>query len=62
MKDEIIEELHKHREEFASKFNYDIRKMFEYLREQREKSGRKYVSFADTKTDQNKPVKSKKAA
>ncbi len=53
MKDEIVEEIHKHREEFAKKFDYDVRKMLEYVREQQEKSGRKVVSFVKKKSDED---------
>jgi len=62
VKDEIIEEVHKHREEFAAKFNYDIDKMFEYLRGQQEKSGREYVSFSTAKNSLKKEKKTRKAA
>lgn len=51
MKDEIVEEIHKHRQEFASKFDYDVRKMLEYVRKEQEKSGRKVVSFVKKKTE-----------
>lgn len=57
MEDEIIKEIHKYREEFAAKFNYDIKAMFEYLREQQQKSGRKYVSFSDKKDVMDEDVK-----
>ncbi len=50
MKDEIVEEIHKHREEFANKFDYDVRKMLEYVREQQQTSGRKVVSFVNKKS------------
>ena len=54
MEDEIIKEIHKYREEFAAKFDYDINAMFEYLREQQQKSGRKYVSFQIKKMNKMK--------
>lgn len=60
MKDEIIDEIHKHREEFAAKFNYDIDKMFKYLREQEKKSGRKY--FPSSKKSDDSVNGKKKAA
>lgn len=53
MKDEIVEEIHKHREEFAKKFDYDVRKMLEYVREQQEKSEQKVVSFVKKKSDED---------
>ena len=32
-KDEIIDEIHAFRESFAAQFNYDLSRMFEYLKE-----------------------------
>lgn len=40
-----VEEIHKYREELAKRFNYDPMAIAKYLREQGEKSGRKFVSF-----------------
>lgn len=51
MKDEIIEEIHKYREEYAKKFNYDIDLIFEDLQKKQRESGRKYVSFCDEKKE-----------
>ncbi len=44
-KDPIIEEIHRIRQEHAQKFNYDLQKNFEDLKEQELKSGRKFVSL-----------------
>jgi hypothetical protein len=43
MSDKIIENIHKVREEFAKKFDYDIHKMLEDIRSRQERSGRKIV-------------------
>ncbi len=51
MKDEIIEEIHKYREEYAKKFNYDLDLIFEDLQKKQRESGRKYVSFSDKKDE-----------
>ena len=57
MKDEIIEEIHKYREEYAKKFNYDLDLIFEDLQKKQKESGRKYVSFSDKKDEQDEDVK-----
>ena len=44
-KDEIVEEVRKHREAYAAKFNYDLQAMFEDLKKAERKSKRKKVSF-----------------
>jgi len=41
----IIEEIHKIRQEHAKKFNYDLQKISDDLKEQELKSGRKFVSL-----------------
>ena len=46
---EIIAEIHRHREELARRCEYDIHKLMAYYREQEaasEAGGRKLVSFA----------------
>jgi hypothetical protein len=45
LKDPIIEEIHKIREEHARKFNYNLSEIFNDLKEQERKSGRKFVSL-----------------
>ena len=37
MKDPIIEEIHKYREEYAKKFNYDIEAMFRDIQSKQSK-------------------------
>lgn len=49
MTDPIVEEIHKIREEYAAKFDYDVDAMFEDLREKQSKSNHKIVSFAKDK-------------
>lgn len=44
MGDKIIEEIHKVREAYAKKFDYDIHRMFEDIRRRQEQSGRKIVA------------------
>ena len=53
MIDPIVEEIHKIREEYAAKFDYDVDAMFEDLRRKQSKSNCKIVSFVkDTKEKQ----------
>jgi hypothetical protein len=43
--DEIVEEVRKHREAYASKFNFDLQAMYEDLKKQSEKAGiKKFLS------------------
>ena len=49
MKDEIIEEIHRVREEIARKYNFDVRAMLEDLQKQQSESKREYVSYAPKK-------------
>ena len=44
--DEILEEIHKIREEHAKSFNYDIKAICEDWRERQALSGRKFVTLA----------------
>ena len=44
-RDPIVEEIHRFREEYAKKFDYDLDRMFEDLRQQQEESGLPVVSF-----------------
>lgn len=43
--DSIIEEIHKIRDEHAKKFNYNLTEIFNDLKEQEKKSGKKVVSL-----------------
>lgn len=40
-KDEILEEIHKHREEYAKSFNYDLHAIVEDLRKKQALCGKK---------------------
>ncbi len=44
-KDSIVEEIRAIREEHARQYNYDIRAIFNALKEEERKSGRQTVSF-----------------
>jgi hypothetical protein len=41
--DEIVEEIHKIREEYSRSFNHDLRAIFADLQKQQAESGRKFV-------------------
>ena len=43
--DSILDEIHRFREEYAKRFNYDLNAICQDLREQQQKSGHKIVSF-----------------
>jgi len=45
-RDPIVEEIHRFREEYAKKFDYDPERIFLDLRRQQEESGVPVVSFA----------------
>ncbi|HKI01870.1 MAG TPA: hypothetical protein VKK31_07825 [Thermoanaerobaculia bacterium] len=44
--DPIVEEVRQAREEHAAKFDYDLKRIFQDLKEQEQRSGRKVVSLA----------------
>jgi hypothetical protein len=44
--DEILDEIHKFREEHAKSFNYDLDAMFADWQQRQGESGRKVVSFS----------------
>jgi hypothetical protein len=46
MKDELIEEVRKARQEQAAKWNFDLKAILEDARRRQEQSGRQIVSFA----------------
>ena len=55
--DPILEELHKVREQFAARFNYDIAAMVAYLREQQQlEKDHPIVSFAQPRNDAEEPA------
>jgi hypothetical protein len=43
--DPIVEEVRKAREEHAARFDYDLTRIFQDLKEREDKSGRKVVSL-----------------
>ena len=43
--DEIVEEVRKHREAYAAKFNFDLKAMYEDLKKAEKKSRHKKISF-----------------
>ncbi|MGF1588508.1 MAG: hypothetical protein ACFCU7_04550 [Pleurocapsa sp.] len=45
-KDEIVEEIHRIREEYAKSFDYDLNAIFEDLRKKQAESGREVVSLS----------------
>ncbi len=49
MIDPIIEEIHKMREKYAAKFDFNIDEMFKDLREKQSQSNREIVSFVNDK-------------
>lgn len=57
-RDPIVEQIHKIRQEHAGKFNFELRAIFEDLKEQERKSGRKIVSLPIKRqtTKQEKPI------
>ena len=44
--DPIIDEIHKYREKFARKFNYDLKAMVDDLMKRQKESGRKVVDLS----------------
>ena len=44
--DEIVEEIHRIREEYAKSFNYDLDAIFEDLRKKQAESGREIVNLS----------------
>jgi len=43
-KDEVVEEIHQIREEYAKSFNYDLQAIFDYLQKKQANSGRQLIS------------------
>ncbi|CAD0230867.1 hypothetical protein L2E69_21045 [Planktothrix agardhii 1806] len=44
-KDPILEEIHNYREEYAKSFNYDLKAIFDDLRNKQMASSRKFVKL-----------------
>ena len=45
-KDEIVEEIHQYREEYAKSLNYDLKAIFEDLRKKQTDRGHKVVKLS----------------
>jgi len=45
-KDEIVEEIHRIREEYSGSFNHDLKALFADLQKQQVESGRKVVTLS----------------
>jgi rubrerythrin len=54
-KDEIVEEIHKYREEYAKSFNYDLKAIFEDLRKKQIAHGRKVVKLPIKRSSKQSP-------
>lgn len=50
--DEIVEEIHRIREEYAAKFDHDIDAIYKDIRRQQAQSDREFVSFPPKKPEQ----------
>ncbi len=58
-KDEIVEEIHRIREEHAKAFNYDLDAMFADWQKQEAESGKKIISVPLKKVNRTPQAKSK---
>ena len=45
-RDPIVEEVRRYRQDYAARFNYDLKAICQDLREKQKKSGRKIVSLS----------------
>jgi hypothetical protein len=52
MNDPIVDEVRRIRDAHAARFDYDLDAIFRDVKEQEQKSGRKFVSFAATRAEQ----------
>jgi hypothetical protein len=53
MIDPIVDEVRRVRDAHAARFNYDLDAIFRDIKEQEERSGHRFVSFAPTKAEPN---------
>jgi hypothetical protein len=53
MNDPIVDEVRRVRDAHAARFNYDLDAIFRDIKEQEQKSGRQFVSFAPRKVEPN---------
>ena len=56
MNDPIVDEVRRVRGEHAARFNYDLWAIFRDIKEQQERSGLKFVSFADEPNQPPQPT------
>jgi hypothetical protein len=56
MNDPIVDEVRSIRAAHAARFNYDLWAIYRDLKEQQERSGLKFVSFADEPSQALKPT------
>ena len=56
MNDSIVDEVRRVRGEHAARFNYDLWAIFKDIKEQQERSGLKFVSFADAPNQALQPT------
>ena len=54
--DPIVDEVRRARDEYAARFNYDLRAIYRDLKEQEIRSGRRVVSYAED-SPEVKPTK-----
>lgn len=54
-RDPIVEEVRRRREEYAARFNHDLKAICRDLRERQEKSGRKTVSLPPKRVREESP-------
>ena len=60
--DPIVEEIRKNREEYAARFNYDIKAICRAAREHQEKSERKIVSLPAKRVARPAPTEAQPGA
>ncbi len=58
MSDPIVDEVRRVRGEHAARFNYDLWAIFRDIKEQQERSGLNFVSFADEASVECLPLRS----
>jgi hypothetical protein len=56
-RDPIVEEVRRRREEYAARFNHDLRAICRDLRERQKKSGRKIVSLPPKRVPKESPTR-----
>lgn len=56
MNDPIVDEVRRLRGEHAARFNYDLWAIFRDIKEQQERSGLTFVSFADSPNQAPQPT------